>query len=181
LIFRWSMHRSKLTAIYKTIQTSKDQHVPLSKKVKWPRINVYQSIVDGVTAAPPDHISLSAQQTLQSYNDLLAFTTRSGRVTIRGENGCGKSTALLLVKNALSNKAFFLPTHNHLSFHSETNKYSTGESLRNRLLEILEKVDAEVLLLDEWDANLDSENQEKLNSLIDELAATKCVIEVRHR
>lgn len=181
LIFRWTMHRSKLTAIYKTIQAAKDLHVPLLKKVKWPKINVYQSIIDGETAAPPDHVSLSAQQTLQSYNDLLGFTTRSGRVTIRGENGCGKSTALLLVKNALAKKAFFLPTHNQLSFFSETNKYSTGESLRNRLHEILEKVDADVLLLDEWDANLDSENKEKLSALIDELASKKCVIEVRHR
>jgi ABC-type transport system involved in cytochrome bd biosynthesis fused ATPase/permease subunit len=155
--------------------------LPLLKKVKWPKINVNQTIINGQTAASADHISLSAQQTLQSYNDLLGFTTQSGRVTIRGENGCGKSTALLLVKNALSKKAFFLPTHNQLSFHAETNKYSTGESLRNRLLEILEKVDAEVLLLDEWDANLDSENKERLNLLIDELAVTKCVIEVRHR
>lgn len=181
LIFRWSMHQSKLIAIYKTIQPSKDLHVPLLKKVKWPKITVQQSLIQGDMAASIDQISLSAQQGLQSYNHLLGFTTQSGRVTIRGENGCGKSTALLLVKNALAKKAFFLPTHNQLSFHAETNKYSTGESLRNRLLEILEKVDVDVLLLDEWDANLDSENKEKLNLLIDELAAKKCVIEVRHR
>lgn len=182
LLFRWSMHQSKLMAIYKTIQPAKDQHVPMLKKVKWPKINVQQTIVQDMnTVAPIENISLSNPQPLQSYNDLLGFTTQSGRVTLRGENGCGKSTALLLVKNALSQKAFFLPTHNQLSFYSETNKYSTGESLRNRLLEILEKVDAEVLLLDEWDANLDSENKERLDALIDELAATKCVIEVRHR
>jgi len=86
-----------------------------------------------------------------------------------------------MVKNALASKAFFLPTHNQLSFLSETNKYSTGESLHNRLVEIIEKVDADVLLLDEWDANLDHENKERLSSLIDELARSKCVIEVRHR
>ncbi len=181
LLFRWSMHRSKLTAIYKTIQPTKALHVPMLKKVKWPKINVQQTIVKENTAADADQISVSAPQALQSYNDLLAFTTRSGRVTLRGENGCGKSTALLLVKNALAQKAFFLPTHNHLSFHSETNKYSTGESLKNRLIEILDQVDAEVLLLDEWDANLDSENKERLSELIDELAQSKCVIEVRHR
>ena len=181
LIFRWSMHNSKLTAIYKTIQAAKDLHVPLLKKVKWPKIVIQQTLLDENTTAPADHVSLSAQHVLQSYNDLLAFTTRSGRVTIRGENGCGKSTALLLVKNALDKKAFFLPTHNQLSFLSETNKYSTGESLRNRLMEILEKVDVDVLLLDEWDANLDSENKERLSILIDELASKKCVVEVRHR
>lgn len=75
---------------------------------------------------------------------------------------------------------FFLPTHNQLSFFAETNRYSTGESLKNRLIEILDKVEADVLLLDEWDANLDSENKEKLSQLIDELASKKCVIEVRH-
>ncbi len=87
----------------------------------------------------------------------------------------------MLIKNALASRAFFLPTHNQLSFTSETNKYSTGESLRKRLTEILERVDADVLLLDEWDANLDTENKEMLSNLIDELAAKKCVIEVRHR
>lgn len=181
LLFRGSMHHSKLTAIYKTIQPAKDLHVPLLKKVKWPKINIEQSIIAENTAAPIEHISASGPQALQSYNDLLAFTTKSGRITLRGENGCGKSTALLLVKNALAQKAFFLPTHNQLSFYSETNKYSTGESLKNRLLEILDKVNVEVLLLDEWDANLDSDNKERLNALIDELAASKCVIEVRHR
>lgn len=181
LLFRWSMHHSKLTAIYKTIQPSKEFQNPLLKKVKWSKIqaqrNLQQEPFDSSIPPPP----LLPPQSLISYNDLLAFTTSSGRVTLRGENGCGKSTALLLVKNALAHKAFFLPTHNQLSFISETNKYSTGESLRNRLLEILEKVHVEVLLLDEWDANLDAENKERLNQLIDELAVSKCVIEVRHR
>lgn len=179
LVFRWRMHKSKLTAIYKTIQASKDAHMTMAKKVKWPKISVTPSIINGNTVAPAEHISMPYP--IQTYDELVVQASLSGRLTIRGENGCGKSTALLLVKNALSSKAFFLPTHNHLSFVAETNKYSTGESLKNRLLEILEKVEADVLLLDEWDANLDSENKEKLSHLIDELAATKCVIEVRHR
>jgi ABC-type transport system involved in cytochrome bd biosynthesis fused ATPase/permease subunit len=87
----------------------------------------------------------------------------------------------MLIKNALAGRAFFLPTHNQLSFSAESNKFSTGESLRNRLMEILEKVEADVLLLDEWDANLDKDNQERLSMLIDELSDKKCVIEVRHR
>ncbi len=127
------------------------------------------------------HISLAGPRSISSYQELLDYTTRSGRVTLRGENGAGKSTLLMLIKNSLSDRAFFLPTQNQLSFTSETNKYSTGESLRNRLLEILERVDVDVLLLDEWDANLDKENQERLSLLIDELAEKKCVIEVRHR
>ncbi len=176
LAFRWTMHRSKLIAIYNSIQSSKDSYVALEKKIKWPKIVVTPS----KTAAPIDRIS-AAFTPVQSHIDLLQHTSRSGRLTMRGENGCGKSTALLLVKNALSGRAFFLPTHNHLSFTSETNKYSTGESLRKRLIEILDKVDVDVLLLDEWDANLDKENQEVLSCLIDEISEKKCVIEVRHR
>lgn len=181
LVFRWRMHRSKLNAIYKTIQPARDNLATMAKKIKWPKMSFTPSLIAGNTTAPSDHISLPGPLNVQSHSDILVHTELSGRFTLRGENGCGKSTALLMVKNALSAKAFFLPTHNQLSFLSETNKYSTGESLKNRLLEILEKVDAEVLLLDEWDANLDQENKEKLSALIDELAATKCVIEVRHR
>jgi ABC-type transport system involved in cytochrome bd biosynthesis fused ATPase/permease subunit len=179
LVFRWRMHKSKLTAIYKTIQASKDAHQTMSKKVKWPKISVTSNLIEGNTTAPADHVSLSVP--IQCYDELVTQSSLAGRLTIRGENGCGKSTALLMVKKALSEKAFFLPTHNQLSFVAETNKYSTGESLKNRLLEILEKVEADVLLLDEWDANLDHENKERLSQLIDELATKKCVIEVRHR
>lgn len=179
LLFRWGMHRSKLNAIYRTIQPSKDAQFTLAKKVKWAKMQIFPST--GNVTAPDSHVSLAGPKPIQSHEELLKEAARSGRLTIRGENGCGKSTALLMIKNALAQKAFFLPTHNQLSFEAETNKYSTGESLRNRLLEILEKVDADVLLLDEWDANLDADNKERLSALIDELAASKCVIEVRHR
>ncbi len=181
LLFKWRMHRSKLTAIYKTIQATKDAHERMSRKIKWPKISIIPNQNLGTTEAPNDHISLASTPVIQSYEDLLKQAALSGRLTIRGENGCGKSTALLMIKKALGEKAFFLPTHNQLSFLAETNKYSTGESLKNRLLEILELVEADVLLLDEWDANLDSENKENLSLLIDELAYRKCVIEVCHR
>lgn len=176
--FRWNMHRSKLTTIYRVIQATEDSPSTLEKKIKWPKI-----MATYTTAAPDDHVSrtLTTPTAIDSHFDIIGHTAKSGRLTIRGENGCGKSTALMLVKNALSKRAFFLPTHTQLSFTSETNKYSTGESLRNRLVEILERVEADVLLLDEWDANLDPENQEKLSALIDELSRKKCVIEVRHR
>ncbi len=180
LIFRWTMHRGKLISLYKAIQpiNIQDSHFAMEKKVKWPKIYIAST---SSTTAPDSQVSLAGPQSLSSYQELLAYTTRSGRVTLRGENGAGKSTLLMLIKNTLCDRAFFLPTQNQLSFTSETNKYSTGESLRNRLLEILERVDVDVLLLDEWDANLDKENQERLSVLIDELAEKKCVIEVRHR
>ncbi|MCE2982063.1 MAG: hypothetical protein LW832_00715 [Parachlamydia sp.] len=176
LIFRWTMHKSKLMAIYKAIEPTQDSNLVMEKKVKWDKIQLAAS-----TACPDDHVSLQSPPTLSSYHDLINYTKQSGRLTLRGENGAGKSTLLMLIKNVLCDRAYFLPTQNQLTFLSETNKHSTGESLKNRLLEIIDKVDVDVLLLDEWDANLDKENRETLSALIDELAQKKCVIEVRHR
>lgn len=176
LAFRWGMHKSKLVALFRAIQASKQASVYLERKVKWDKIKLIQS-----TATPDSKISLAKPKDLSGYSELIDHTAKSGRITLRGENGSGKSTLLMLVKDALKNRAFFLPTHNQLSFTSETNKYSTGESLKKRLVEILSKVDVDVLLLDEWDANLDQENQETLSNLIDEISEKKCVIEVRHR
>lgn len=176
LAFRWTMHRGKLNAIYNGIQGSKEDQVTLERKIKWGKLMMSFS-----TSAPNESVSMAYPQPVHSRNDILDLAKNNGRVTIRGENGSGKSTMLMLIKNALAKRAFFLPTHNHLSFVSETNKYSTGESLKKRLVEILERVDVDVLLLDEWDANLDKDNQENLSALIDEISIKKCIIEVRHR
>lgn len=179
LVFRWAMHRSKLISIYKAIQPIQYSNAVMEKKIKWPKIQIVKSTVS--TTVPDSNVSLAGPRSISSFQEIFEYTAHSGRVTLRGENGAGKSTLLMLLKHSLSDRAFFLPTQNQLSFIAEANKYSTGESLRNRLLEILERVDVDVLLLDEWDANLDKENQERLSLLIDELAEKKCVIEVRHR
>lgn len=177
--FRWGLHKAKLLSIYKAIQASKDSHEVLVNKVKWDKIKA--TLTKEGALGNRDQFSHRNPRYIDSHEDLLDQASDSGRLTIRGENGSGKSTALMLIKNALAGRAFFLPTHNQLSFSTETNKFSTGESLRKRLFEILERVDVDVLLLDEWDANLDSENQESLSELIDKIAEKKCVIEVRHR
>lgn len=177
LVFRWAMHRGKLFSIYKAIKAPSNAQTSMESKVQWSKIFVSQEVSnenEKVSLAQPP-------QPIQSCCDLLQRASNSCRLTLRGDNGCGKSTSLMLVKKALSHKAFFLPTQNQLSFNSETNRHSTGESLKRRLGEILQNVDVDVLLLDEWDANLDKENQESLSKLIDELSQKKCVIEVRHR
>lgn len=180
--FRWAMHRSKLITIYRAIQPIAIAPTLLERKIKWPKIVATHAFPEAVkTTKAAEESSSLRSQVLDSHTDLLERTNGAGRVTLRGDNGSGKSTALMLIKNSLSARAFFLPVHNQLSFTSETNKYSTGESLRNRLLEIFEKVEADVLLLDEWDANLDAETRERLSALIDQMSSKKCVIEVRHR
>lgn len=176
LAFRWNMHKSKLITIYKSIQPTTVTSIFMERKIKWPKI-----VATHTTQANNEHTSRVSPRSLDSHEDLLSHSAHAGRLTLRGENGCGKSTALMLIKNALANRAFFLPTHSQLNFAAETNMHSTGESLKSRLIEILDKVDADVLLLDEWDANLDSENQIQLSELIDQLSKKKCVIEVRHR
>lgn len=176
LAFRWGMHKSKLVALFKAIQPTKDSYEFLENKVKWDKIRVHQE-----TRAPDDHVSLAGPQALTAPHELATLTMHPGRLTLRGENGAGKSTLLMLIKNQLKQRAFFLPTHSQLAFSLDTNQYSTGESLRKRLLEIFGKVNADVLLLDEWDANLDAENRELLSELINEISEKKCVIEVRHR
>lgn len=177
LAFRWPMHLGKLRAIYSSIQGTSDFISPMEAKIKWPKITLSEHKKSTVF----DSSLKPLEQVTASLDALLGKTSSSCRLTLRGENGSGKSTALMLLKDKLNNQAFFLPTQNQLTFMTETNHYSTGESLKNLLSEILEQVSADVLLLDEWDANLDSENQEKISLLIDTLAVSKCVVEVRHR
>lgn len=174
LAFRWGMHKAKLIALFKAIQSKRDDPTILEKKIKWDKIQLS-------TTADDKNVSLAFPTRIVNPEFLINQSEIPRRITLRGENGAGKSTLLCCVKNTLKDEAFYLPTHSQLSFSAETNKQSTGESLRRHLIEIFDKVDVKVLLLDEWDANLDHENREQLSSLIDEIATRKCVIEVRHR
>ena len=109
--------------------------------------------------------------------------TRSGRVTICGANGSGKSTLLHLVKQILEGKAFYLAAVNNLLFKgTDTDAFSTGQRVMKKIEEassILEP--SQILLLDEWDANLDNKNIERISSSLDMVAAKNCIVEVRHR
>lgn len=173
--FRWSMHLGKLRGIYKAIAPAQFAAEAMETKIKWPKITISET--------PPQKAfnEKAPSQNIASFEALLKKASSSCRLTLRGDNGCGKSTALMLLKEKLATDAFFLPTQNQLTFMAASNAHSTGELLKSLLDEILEEVKADVLLLDEWDANLDKDNQEKLSSLIDTWAMKKCVIEVRHR
>lgn len=176
LAFKWGMHKSKLIALFKAIQPNREGEIELQNKVKWDKIRMMKE-----TKTADDQVSLATPHALSNPYELIEKAGAPGRLTLRGENGSGKSTLLMLMKDALQNRAFFLPTHSQLSFSSDLDKYSTGEALKKRLEEILGRVSADVLLLDEWDANLDNDNKEALSQLIDKISAEKCVIEVRHR
>ncbi len=59
--------------------------------------------------------------------------------------------------------------------------FSSGERQLKSLQEIVNATDAEIYLLDEWDANLDAANKAKADALVDELAARARVVEISHR
>lgn len=106
---------------------------------------------------------------------------RSGRITVRGVNGAGKSVLLSLIKEQLGERAFYLPAQHQLEIPGVVVSQSHGE----RAMAALEAVSQqdpslEVLLLDEWDANLSAENRDMMSAKIETLSANKLVIEVRH-
>lgn len=111
-----------------------------------------------------------------------------GRITITGDNGTGKSTLLTHLKQQIGKWAYYLPTQHELMFDYH-GQYSTGQLLWRQLQTIAYDINnnrlannraIHVLLLDEWDANLDFMHTQQLDELLDELAMTLLVIEVRH-
>lgn len=102
-----------------------------------------------------------------------------GRFRISGGNGTGKSTLLRSIKETLGAEAFYLPAeHTSLDF-PLADGLSSGQRAR-AILEGLQEGAPRVLLLDEWDANLDSFQRNALDRLISQLSERHLVLEVRH-
>jgi hypothetical protein len=138
----------------------------------------------------------------------VALAHPTGRVNVRGSNGSGKSSLLASLKTEMRKRAYYLPTSDRLTFKfvggvepvdvegdeedddagaavqgasDQKLGFSSGERQLKSLEEIVEATDAEVYLLDEWDANLDSANKAKADALVDALAARARVVEISHR
>jgi hypothetical protein len=136
----------------------------------------------------------------------VALAHPTGRINVRGGNGSGKSSLLASLKTELQKRAYYWPTTDRLAFHftggevpvdvdsddeddvvvtSESMDqklgFSSGERQLKSLQEIVDSTEAEVYLLDEWDANLDDANKSKADALVDTLAARARVIEISHR
>jgi ABC-type bacteriocin/lantibiotic exporter with double-glycine peptidase domain len=129
----------------------------------------------------------------------------TGRITVRGANGTGKSTLLAALKAEIKTRAYYWPTSDRLAFqfaagaeHDEPEDYfdddiapakivarppgfSSGERQLKSLQEIVAYTDATIYLLDEWDANLDSTNRAAADALVEELAQRARVVEISHR
>lgn len=119
----------------------------------------------------------------QSYANLDSLikelkSRTSGRVLISGENGAGKSSLLLLLNSHLEN-SFYLPAYPLLEIGKDTMHASTGQRLLMHI-EFVKSENIPVLLLDEWDANLDTANESQISAELDRLSKDRLVIEVRH-
>jgi hypothetical protein len=145
---------------------------------------------------------------VSSLNDALRIVQArpTGRINVRGANGTGKSSLLASLKTEMRRRAFYWPASDRLAFkfaggvvpvgfeadedgetvviaESLDNKFgfSTGERQLKSLEEIVNATDAQIYLLDEWDANLDAANKAKADALVDALAARARVVEISHR
>jgi ABC-type transport system involved in cytochrome bd biosynthesis fused ATPase/permease subunit len=103
-----------------------------------------------------------------------------GRLCIRGKNGSGKTCLLLLLKNYFNDKAIYIPTDGRLFFEqpSEYIQMSTGITKLQNIDKALPN--AEVIILDEWDANLDTQNVILINQMLAHYSKDKLLIEVLH-
>ncbi|AJO76683.1 hypothetical protein [Pseudomonas sp. MRSN 12121] len=112
----------------------------------------------------------------QLFDDIRSASRLTGRLLISGKNGAGKSSLLKLLKSEFT-ESILLP--NHTGFHEAEGPLSTGESQVKQLLHVLEQK-APLILLDEWDANLDIQNKILVGHILNQKAAETLIIEVRH-
>ncbi len=103
----------------------------------------------------------------------------SGRITISGENGTGKSNLMLTLKESLGTLAVYLPAHHQFILQESRLKLSSGEAALYALQDT-QKDSCKIILLDEWDANLSRENRSAMSKMLDEVSLQKVVVEVRH-
>lgn len=168
----------------------------LSSILAWTGHNARMRSLEAAASAPPaisledrlrwDQITLEHSSTPRilvqaSPKALNQMTQSPGRITIRGSNGAGKSTLLTLFRAQNPARCTLIPAHPELTFASNIDHASSGERLNRILREISASDSGELLLLDEWDANLDDANMIAMDQLIDALSVNRCVIEVRHR
>ncbi len=138
----------------------------LDKRIKFQEITV--------AGAPSINASQSTDQWCKSLSE-------KGRVTIQADNGTGKTSLLLSMKEYFGERSFYLPAMHNLFFLNQKDG-STGEQVIQIIDEISKQKGIDIFLLDEWDANLDSNKVISVSRKLDELVMSgKMVVEVRHK
>lgn len=129
--------------------------------------------------------SFSSMDECISYFETLLCHEEKGRIAVRGENGSGKTTVMMLMKEHFSEKAYLYPNHTNLFFkEAGSGEYSTGEKVRADLSQLIEsrhETGAILYLFDEWNANLDSISQKKTDIIIDQISRQSLVIETLNK
>lgn len=122
------------------------------------------------------------QVDLVSAEDAIDAARKAGRYVLSGPNGSGKTSLLLQMKMLSKDEAIYLPAQAFL-FPSPGTGLSTGQRKLRELIDLfaLARGRTRLILLDEWDANLDPANRERISAEIDVLARTHAVVEVSHR
>ena len=147
----------------KTIATAQLHTVDLA-----PRIDLHRILVD--------------QKPMASLDEIVRFVKglKNGRILVSGSNGSGKSSLLIHIHDQFP-ESFYLPSVPNFYIGSDNHQSrSTGQSLADHM-DFLAEIPETILLLDEWDANLDPKNKAIWNQRIDELAKHKVVLEVRQK
>ena len=171
------------------------------ERIQFDRLSLTLQLPAGGVVLPCD--------TLQQAQ-MLVKQQRFGRILVRGSNGSGKSTLLAALKTHIGSQAFYWPTSDSLTFayakqaenkqptdaegdeldeneDSENDDlslksgFSSGERQLKSLQEIVNNTQAEVYLLDEWDANLDAHNRAQAENWVENLATRALVVEISHR
>lgn len=101
----------------------------------------------------------------------------NGRLLIMGGNGVGKSSLLKYLKSKLPDALFFGPG---IDTSESTLSGSTGQKQLHHL-KLLSGIEGRIILLDEWDANLDSLNTGEMNRQLNALSRNNLIIEIRHK
>ncbi len=142
--------------------------------------SVPQEGKNGVDLGGVVHINGQAVAGIDEATRIIG-AAHNGRLTITGANGSGKSTILLALKDRFKERSFLLPTQHHqLIWKADLSSMSSGERTRASIAELLQLDDVNLILLDEWDANLDASNREALNELLDQCCLDRTIVEVRH-
>jgi hypothetical protein len=169
LLSDFPTHKAKLNTVMAIVdsQLQPENIAELLNRVNWEKIKAFQMHQEN------DLFEISSKELIQKLPN-------NGRVTLRGENGSGKTSLLLSIKMNNGGNAFYLPAKHDLLFKVSRGNVSTGQLVRKILEELLRSIETPIILLDEWDSNLDKKNREEMSSLIDALSIKHCVIETLH-
>lgn len=143
---------------------------------------VRNSQLDGVALARLVQIERLTinDQTFTSVDEVTKWlsTRRAGRFVVRGANGTGKSSLLLDLHQRLPS-SLYLPPVADLELGAAAVDESTGQRLLRQLAFVGAALEP-VLMLDEWDANLDAGRRAEIEILLNQMATKRVIIEVRH-